>query len=641
MQNQSMLPKNQPTLLIVDDSAANRTLLARRFARNGFAAIEAESGATALELIDEQTCDLVLLDVSMPELDGLEVLKRIRQQHGPMELPVVMVTSKADGSDVAKALEAGANDYLTKPVDFSAALARVKTQLERKRDKEELHKANETLRELNETLERRIDERTAELVRKNEELKNEVAERERSQAEVHYLAYHDSFTGLGNRVLLRQQLEQALSRPQRKAHTVAVLFIDLDGFKSVNDTLGHSIGDGLLKCVAQRLSEGVPERDKVARLGGDEFAVIQMDVEQPNAAAVLASRLIGMIAQPAQIEGHQLSIGASIGIAVASADNSKVEDLLKSADLAMYRAKADGRGTYRFFEPEMDAAAQARRAMELSLRAANVDNAFMVYYQPLVDLASKRVTCLEALLRWRHPEKGFIPPTQFIPLAEEIGIIVSLGEWVLRQACMDAMHWPDDIKVAVNLSPVQFKYGGLPRAVRDALSASGLPPRRLELEVTESVLLEHTENNLGILNELRDMGVAISMDDFGTGYSSLSYLRNFRFDKVKIDRAFITDLTKGNDSLAIVRAIADLGRSFGMITVAEGVETVEQLRCLEHEGCGQVQGYFFSPPRPAAQIPTIIQEIDQEIDAQRDASLVPNSSDIEPLATPNLSPLTA
>jgi diguanylate cyclase (GGDEF)-like protein len=600
---------SNPALLVVDDIADNRAILARRFRRHGFVVCEAECGEQALELINQQAFDLVLLDVMMPGLGGLEVLRLIRQAHPLTELPVIMVTAKADGPDIAEALEAGANDYVTKPVDLEVALARVRSQLEIKRAKEEIARANEALKQLNETLEQRVAERTAELVRTNEALKVEIAERERSQAEIHYLAHHDALTGLGNRVLLRKQLEQALARVARADEAVAVLFIDLDGFKGINDTLGHSTGDGLLRCVASRIEESIRDEDRVARLGGDEFAVIQIDSPQPKGASILASRLIQVVTQPCLVDGNQLIIGASIGIAVASSGKNDPEDLLKSADLAMYRAKADGRGTYRFFEPEMDARAQARRAMELALRNAHIGSAFELYYQPLVDLISRKLICMEALLRWRHPERGFIPPSDFIPLAEEIGMIVSIGEWVLRQACAEALNWPDDIKVAVNLSPVQFRYGGLCRAVSDALRVTGLPAHRLELEITESVLLEKTDANLATLNELRALGVGISMDDFGTGYSSLSYLRSFHFDKVKIDRSFISDLAHRSDSLAIVRAITDLGRSFGMKTVAEGVETVEQLRCLENEGCAQVQGYLFSPPRPASEIPFLITRI--------------------------------
>jgi diguanylate cyclase (GGDEF)-like protein len=603
--------ESKPSLLIVDDIAANRAILARRFGRRGFRVTEADCALQALELIRKHRFDLVLLDVMMPDLSGIEVLKRVRQQHSPMSLPVIMVTAKSEGSDIAEALAAGANDYVTKPVDFVAALARVSTQLERKRDKEQIQRTNETLLQVNENLEHRVAERTAELVRANEELKREIAERERSQAETHYLAHHDALTGLGNRVLLREQIEQALARARRHDETLAILFIDLDGFKGINDTLGHSVGDALLKCVADRLAESLRESDKVARLGGDEFAVIQMAEEQPKGASALASRLINIIKTPCLVDGHQLMVGASIGIAVASPDKHDPERLLKSADLAMYRAKADGRGTYRFFEPEMDARAQARRLMEVDLRSAPLETAFELYYQPIVDLRENRVICLEALLRWRHAQRGFIPPEEFIPLAEEIGVIGPLGEWVLRQACADAMRWPEDVKVAVNLSPVQFKHGGLIAAVANALSTSGLPASRLDLEITESVLLDKTDVNLATLNQLSDLGVRISMDDFGTGYSSLSYLRSFRFDKIKIDRSFVSDLAQNSDSLAIVRAIADLGSSFGMTIIAEGVETEEQLKHVELEGCTEVQGFLFSPPRPASEIPLIIARLAQ------------------------------
>ena len=361
--------------------------------------------------------------------------------------------------------------------------------------------------------------------------------------------------------------------------------------------------------MALRLADNIRDEDRVARLGGDEFAIIQMVSEQPKAATILAERLIELMGQPYFVDGHELSIGASIGIAMASECNGNADEMLKSADLAMYRAKADGRGTYRFFEAEMNDRAQARRTMESALRTANLENTFEIYYQPLFDLAKNRVTCLEALLRWHHPDKGCISPSDFIPLAEEIKLIVNLGEWVLRRACMDAVNWPEDVSVAINLSPVQFKYSGLPKAVRNALATSGLPARRLELEITESVLLERTDTSLAILNELRDLGVAISMDDFGTGYSSLSYLRSFRFDKVKIDKSFVADLPTGGNSLSIVRAIADLGRSFDMTVVAEGVETLEQLQCLENEGCSQVQGFLLSAALPASEIPGIIRTL--------------------------------
>jgi diguanylate cyclase (GGDEF)-like protein len=600
-----------PSLLIVDDIAANRSILARRFQRRGFEITEADCGRRALELLDRQSFDLVLLDVMMPDLSGLDVLRLIRERHSAIALPVIMVTAKSEGTDIAEALEAGANDYVTKPVDFVVALARTNTQLALKRAEEASRCANEALEEMNKKLEERITERTGELVRSNEQLKAEIMERERSQAEAYYLAHHDPLTGLGNRTFLRQHLNQVLARVQRTGETLAILFIDLDGFKSINDTLGHSVGDILLKLIAGRLRESLRDSDEVARLGGDEFAVVQVGQEQPKSAAGLAARLIEVVNEPCAAEGHQLQVGASIGIAMASPGKFEPDQLLKSADLAMYRAKADGRGTYRFFEPDMDERAQARRALEIELRNAVASNAFQVYYQPLVDIEKNRVSAVEALLRWPQAQGGFVPPSVFIPVAEELGLIVPLGAWVLRQACADAMKWPEDVTVSVNLSSVQFKHGVLLRTVLDALAASGLPPGRLELEITESVLLDKSEANLSILNELQKHGIRVALDDFGTGYSSLSYLRMFHFDKIKVDQSFIRDLGNQRNSLSIVRAVADIGTSFGMTTTAEGVETEEQLKWLKREGYAEAQGYLFGRPSPASQIPLLIEDIAQ------------------------------
>jgi diguanylate cyclase (GGDEF)-like protein len=596
----------QPTILIVDDIAANRDLLRRRFERHGFQIAEADGGHRAIELARERPFDLVLLDVTMPDLDGLDVLKSIRQFPATAPLPVIMVTGKAEGDGVAEAFAAGANDYVTKPVDFVVALARTNAQLGLKRAEKAAREANETLRQMNEHLELRVAQRTSELVRANEQLRSEIAERERSEAENYYIAHHDALTGLGNRVLFRQQLNEALERVRRSGETLAVLFVDLDGFKAINDSLGHSIGDGLLKCIADRLRGCVRETDIIARLGGDEFAIVQSSKDQPQGATALASRLIEVIGAPCMVDGHQLLAGASIGIAVTAPGQLDPEVLLRSADLAMYRAKGDGRGVYRFFEPEMDARAQARRRLEVELRRALQQNAFELYYQPLFNLERNQISGVEALLRWQHPERGMVAPTEFIPLAEEIGLIVPLGEWVLRQACAEATNWPTDISVSVNLSPVQFRYEGLVKTVSDVLAETGLSPNRLELEITESVLLDKTNSNLATLNQLRDLGVRISLDDFGTGYSSLSYLRTFHFDKIKVDQSFIHDLSARGDNLAIVRAIADIGVSFGIATTAEGVETEEQMRYLRQEGYTEVQGYLFGKPSPASVIRAVV-----------------------------------
>ncbi|MDA9535944.1 diguanylate cyclase [Bradyrhizobium sp. CCBAU 21362] len=427
-----------------------------------------------------------------------------------------------------------------------------------------------------------------------------------AQAKISHMARHDALTGLPNRVLFHEQLEQGLRRTG-SGDQLAVLCLDLDHFKDINDSLGHPIGDALLKEVGRRLKATVGESDTVARLGGDEFAVVQIGRSEEAAARCLAGRLVEVISAPYEIDDHQIVVGVSIGISLSPQDGSNADELLKNADLALYRAKADGRGTYRFFETGMDARAQARRLLEMDLRAALQRDEFQPYYQPIRDVASGRVVVFEALLRWNHPQRGLIAPINFIPLAEETGLIVQLGEFVLRSACTDAATWPDDVDVAVNLSPVQFRNPNLIASVTAALTVSGLPARRLELEITESVLLQNSEATLTTLHELRAMGVRISLDDFGTGYSSLSYLRSFPFDKIKIDRSFVSELATREDSMAIIRAVTGLGRSLGIVTTAEGVENDAQLELLRREGCTQAQGYLFSKPRPASDVALMLE----------------------------------
>ena len=427
-----------------------------------------------------------------------------------------------------------------------------------------------------------------------------------AQAKISHMARHDALTSLPNRVLFHEQLEQGLRRT-RSGDQLAVLCLDLDHFKDINDSLGHPIGDALLKEVGRRLKATVAEHDTVARLGGDEFAVVQIGRSEETAARSLAGRLVEVVSAPYEIDDHQIVIGVSIGISLSPQDGNNPDELLKNADLALYRAKADGRGTYRFFETGMDARAQARRLLEMDLRAALQRNEFEAYYQPIRDVASGRVVAFEALLRWNHPQRGLIAPINFIPVAEETGLIVQLGEFVLRCACTDAATWPDDVDVAVNLSPVQFKSPNLIASVTEALAVSGLDARRLELEITESVLLQNSEATLTTLHELRAMGVRISLDDFGTGYSSLSYLRSFPFDKIKIDRSFVSELATREDSMAIIRAVTGLGRSLGIVTTAEGVENDAQLELLRREGCTQAQGYLFSKPRPASEVAMMLE----------------------------------
>ncbi|MFC7738860.1 putative bifunctional diguanylate cyclase/phosphodiesterase [Roseomonas sp. GCM10028921] len=438
----------------------------------------------------------------------------------------------------------------------------------------------------------------------------DITQRRAAEAKIHYMAHHDALTGLPNRVHLQEELSDALKRVGR-GEQLAVLCLDLDRFKAVNDTLGHPIGDALLRAVAARIRECTREVDTPARLGGDEFAMVQVGAGQPEQAIALAQRLIASLSAPYEIQGHHVIIGTSIGITIAPQDGRDASELLKCADLALYRAKKEGRGTYRFFEPDMDAKMQMRRKLELDLRGAAVRGEFELYYQPLVHLQSNEVSGFEALLRWRHPVQGLISPAEFVPLAEEIGLIAQIGAWVLRTACSEAAGWPADKRVAVNLSPVQFKHAGLVQDVKDALQISRLAPSRLELEITETSMLEDTEATLKALNELRSLGVRIAIDDFGTGYSSLSYLRRFPFDKIKVDQSLVRDIAEKTDAALIVRAVMGLGHSLGMATTIEGVETFEQLEKLRHEGCSEVQGYYFGRPRPASDVHAFISAIAQ------------------------------
>jgi diguanylate cyclase (GGDEF)-like protein len=429
----------------------------------------------------------------------------------------------------------------------------------------------------------------------------DITERKHADERISHLAHYDALTDLPNRRLFRERLEQSLKRVQ-SGKRLALLYLDFDHFKNVNDTLGHPIGDELLKTVATRLRGCLRETDLVARLGGDEFAVIQTDVEQTSDITDLLAEIREAINAPYDLGGQQLITDASIGIAIAPDDGVDPDLLLKNADLAMYGAKTDGRGTYRFFQPEMDARMNARRALEFDLRQAIMCGEFVLHYQPLFNLQDNRVSGCEALVRWQHPKRGMISPAEFIPVAEETGLINQLGEWVIKTACVEAATWPDAIRIAVNVSPIQFKNPTLPLSVINSLAASGLSPRRLELEITEAVLIRDDEVALAMLHQLRELGVRIAMDDFGTGYSSLSYLQRFPFDKIKIDRAFTRDVAEPDGSFAIVRAVIGIAKSRDISTTAEGVETKEQLNVLRTLGCTEIQGYLFSRPVPAEEL---------------------------------------
>jgi diguanylate cyclase (GGDEF)-like protein len=429
----------------------------------------------------------------------------------------------------------------------------------------------------------------------------DITERKRAEERVTHLAHYDALTDLPNRAQFHERLEHELLQI-REGEQLAVIYVDIDEFKSVNDTLGHLTGDELLKAVAVSLGRCVKPTDFVARLGGDEFAVVQTAVKDRQEVSDLVTRIYRSIREPYECLGHRVTTDASIGIALAPQDGGDLDQLLKNADLAMYAAKAAGRRTFRFFEPAMDARVKARRILEMDLRQAIVEGGLEVYYQPCVGLSDNQITGCEALLRWRHPERGMIPPSEFIPVAEETGLINELGKWALTTACSEAATWPGHIKLAVNVSPIQFKDDTFALKVVAALAASGLPASRLELEITEAVLIRDDETALAILHQLRATGVRIALDDFGTGYSSLSYLQRFPFDKIKIDRCFVSDIAEPDGSSSIIRAVVSIAAARDITTTAEGVETEEQRNLLRTFGCTEMQGYLFSPAKPAAEL---------------------------------------
>ena len=597
----SETPQAQPRLLVVDDVADNRAILMRRLVRRGFEVVEAIGGQDALDKIAAESFDLVLLDIMMPDINGNEVLRRIRERFSEIELPVIMVTAKGLSDDVVESISLGANDYVTKPVDFAVALARIQSNLQRKLLADRLNQ------------EKKIAEsQAAELkvtVLKNEtQLLDESNRRQQSEEQLRFLAFHDSLTGLLNRQGFNNALAETLEITKRGEAETALLFIDLNLFKQVNDAYGHEVGDQLLAAVGARLSETIGEGMSVARLGGDEFAVITTAAHQPQMTMAMSDKVIEALGRPFEIAGHQLHIGASCGIACASDCANQAESLVKAADLAMYQAKGASQQTAVLFTPDMLAAQNQRRQMEQDLRHAVANGGLQLFYQPLVDMKTRKIVAFEALVRWPHPTFGMLPPDVFIPLVEEINVIDQLGNWVIRTACAQAAQWPCEIAVAVNVSPLQFRETSLLPTIINALSSSGLAPLRLELELTESTLLNQSDDLMRTLSSIRDLGVKLAMDDFGTGYSSLSYLERFRFDKIKIDKKFIQSMSASVETSAIVSAIINLSQTIGARTTAEGIETEEQFDQISERGCNQGQGYLFSRPVAATEIGALIDD---------------------------------
>lgn len=566
-------------LLIVDDEEMNRDMLSRRLELEGYCCLTAAGGADALRLLTEHDFDAVLLDAMMPVLSGYDVLAEIRKTRTAMELPVLMVTAKNQNEDVVNAFEVGANDYITKPINFPVAVARIKS-----------HVAGKKLAT-------------------------------RSQADANRNSSADPLTGLSNRVSFLDHLNTAVAAAPTVAAHFAVLFLDVDRFKVVNDGLGHLAGDELLITVARRLESCLRGSDVVGRIqdgfsisrfGGDEFVILLQGLHQPADAGFVADRILAVLAQPLSLRGHDVTLSASIGIALGG--ESDAEALLRDADTALYRAKVEGKCRWRMFDQALRKQAVERLALEQDLKKGLERGEFMVHYQPIVELPSGRIRGFEALLRWKHAVRGFVSPGDFIPLAEEIGLIGELGTWILRQACRQVRVWHDGhpesepMFISVNVSTKQFADPNLVRTVEDCLRETGLAPPCLKLEVTESAIVTDPTAAADTLNRLRELGVHISLDDFGTGYSSLSYLQNFKIDTLKIDRSFISRMGSSTESDQIVRTIINLAHNLGMEVTAEGIEDDLQHSQLYAIGCETAQGFLYSRPISAASIEELLQE---------------------------------
>ncbi|PTD98084.1 EAL domain-containing response regulator [Pseudothauera lacus] len=576
-------PGEPPALLVVDDVPENIHGLIEVL-KDEYRIMVARSGARALEIVHGETPpDLVLLDVVMPEMDGYEVCRRIKETVGGNRIPVLFVTVIDAPADKVRGFELGAADFISKPFDIDEVRARIRTHLE--------------LSRLRRFLEDLLAQRTAML--------------QVSEEKYRFLTYRDALTGLPNRVLFGEILAHELMLAERNdSGGLALLYVDVDNFTTINESFGHRCGDTLLGGIGKRLKALVPDGDAIARIGGDEFAIV-VQLGEGLAPDLLAQRMIDELAVPFAIDGHTVYVGASVGVALYPADGRSVETLQSSAEAALREAKAQGRGGLRFFAPEITARARGRLRLEAGLREALAEGQLALHYQPQVDLCSGALVGLEALARWQHPQLGSVSPAEFIPLAEDSGLIVPLGEWVIHEACRQVRAWLDAglqaPRVAVNVSAVQFSRGQVASAVGAALTASGIPATLLEVEITESVLLAERAQALQALAELKGQGIGLSIDDFGTGYSSLSYLQQIDVDRLKVDMSFVRGMLSSTGSASIVKAVIALGHGLGLEVVAEGVEEDGQAAMLRSFGCDAIQGYLISRPLPAAEMGDYLQ----------------------------------
>ena len=624
------------SILIVDDKQANVLLLERMLHGAGYTRITATLDPRAVcELHREHRYNLILLDLQMPGMDGFEVMEQLKRLDPAGFLPVLVITAQPEHK--LRALKLGARDFISKPFDLPEMLTRIHNLLEvqllhqetqrhgqvLEQTVQELRVAESGLRVSEAALQLEkaaLDDHALQLQQANEHLviatiaAHELAEEvEQAKVQMAYLAQHDALTGLPNRILLNDRLVQAMALAQRQGKLLALMFLDLDRFKYINDSMGHSVGDQLLISVAQRLSGAVRSSDTVCRQGGDEFVILLADVEHAADAALSAQKILTALTVPHRIGQLELHITVSIGISVYPDDGQDVDTLIKSADTAMYHAKENGRNNFQFFEPDMNLMVVERHAIESGLRRALERHELVLHYQPKINLGTGSISGVEALVRWQHPQRGLMLPEQFIWIAEDCGLIIPIGMWVLREACQQARSWQDaglpPVAVAVNISAIQFRHRDFLQHLSSILQDTGLAPHCLELELTESVLMHDANTTISVLNGLKALGVRLAIDDFGTGYSSLSYLKHFQIDTLKIDQSFLRDITHaGSDTAdaAIVTAVVCMGKSLNQRVIAEGVETREQMAFLQARGCGEGQGYFFSRPVTAEALSALL-----------------------------------
>ncbi len=620
MNSQTAAPP-KGNILIVDDKQANLRLLSEALNEQGYKVRCVINGQRCLKAVRTIPPDLILLDIMMPEMDGYEVCQKLKADREIREIPVIFLSALDEVIDKVRAFEVGGVDYITKPFQLEEVLVRVENQLA-------LQSAKAEIRRLNAELEQRVCQRTAQLQGRTEQLEtaNRALEREindhrQTQKQLQHMALHDGLTSLPNRILFTNRLEQAINRTKRRSNYLfAVLFLDCDRFKVVNDSLGHLVGDQLLIAVARRLESCLCPVDTIARLGGDEFAILLEELEDLNDAASVAERLNQELALPFCIDKREIFINASIGIVLGTKDYQQPEALLRDADTAMYRAKELGKARYQVFDRGMHDCAQKILQLETDLQLAMARNEFTVHYQPIVSLATGKIIEFEALLRWHHPKRGLISPAEFIPLAEESGLIVPIGMWVLREACRQASAWHNQdrsltqlpLKIGVNLSVKQFSQPDLIEQLDQILAETQLDGRSLTLEITDSAIMDNGEVATKLLQKLRARRIQLSIDDFGTGYSSLSYLHRFPVDTLKIDRSFISRICENGKNQEVVRAIVTLAHHLGMTVIAEGVETAQQFDLLRKMGCELGQGYFFSKPLEQESAGAILEQFSVE-----------------------------